>query len=316
MKTIRIISKSIISGLIVVITSSTQSYANEIFTTNSDSSRTYLAGATICSADAPKGRTIAECSDGKSKIYFYAKGSDFIHIDENSLEIESLIVDDVDISKSRTLEDNFELGPFSEVNAERKLAIWSIVIASKYNSVNSRLRIKGRLKAITSSSLATIESSITDLSDFKTFKLGSISVIGSKAHVIKKDEIEDQEIVDLMEKNSLVEMTQQEARNLGRNLGESFVNRMESLFEGLQDGLISSHTKSYGKKIKVLIHGNIESVERLEVYNNGKKLRSRGISSIDSSAVYSFKNPSGTKNVTLKLFYWNTVKPVDLIMDF
>jgi hypothetical protein len=162
------------------------------FFLNSDGTKTYLSSLTICTKDIPSKARPHSCFGGASTVELYAEGDGFVGFDKESLVMNSLLINGIDLSKDRNLKDNFELGTFPKASDDGKYASWSIGIKSGYHSIDDDLELSGHIVAIKSEELIELTSETFNIKDFESFKLGPVLIQGTRASSKRiKDEINE-----------------------------------------------------------------------------------------------------------------------------
>ncbi len=299
-------------------------------TNNSDGSKTYISSTTVCASDVPREASNQTCGFGGSSISLYAVGKNFIAIDEESLQVDTLSFNGVDIRKNRKQEDNFKLGSFPKASDDGKYFKWDIDIASGYHR-QGELAIKGSLDAFTSNNLVEEMTKPFKLSDFASFSIGPIQVQGTRASeespkdFFKNDEDVSEEDLALFEKiiskskelgdDSSKENTLKMFEGMG--LSEEKITQLTSkLFVYMfQEAFSSIDMGGNANEISIKVVGSDTTLDRLELFSDGKKLDSRGWSGWNNTKTYQFQKPSNDE-VSLKVYYWKNPEKVVLNFDF
>ena len=303
------------------------------YSNNSDGSRTYISGATICAAEVPKDAKRQECSWKGSSISFYAEGQNFVSLDKNSLTIETLTIDGKDILKNRKQELNYELGSFPKASKDSKYLIWNVNIPEGYHSPDAKLRIKGRVNAYTSEKLLEESSTEFNYRDFASFELGPISIKGTRVDQNKKvndfltkDKNLSKDDIQLLSKiigendNYTNDQAKEQAiKSLEQSVSspEKLQLLMSKLVSYMLTEALSGPTNQSGEsdKFDLTVTTDSKVIDRIEVYSNNKKVRNQSTWRSNNTSTYNFEKPSSDQ-VSVKVFYWQNPTSVSVNLDF
>ncbi len=304
------------------------------YSNNSDGSKTYISGITICAAEVPKDAKTQECSWKGSSISFYAEGQNFVSLDKKSLVIETLTIDGKDILKNRKQELNYELGSFPKASEDSKYLIWNINITEGYHSPDAKLKIKGHVNAYTSEKLLEESSAEFNYRDFASFELGPVSIKGTR--VDKNEKVNDFLAQD---KN----LSEDDIRLLSKIIGEndnykndqakdqaiksleqsvSSPEKLQLLMSKLVSYMLTealsgqtSNQVDESDKFDLTITTDSKVIDRIEVYSNNKKVRNQSTWRSGNRSTYNFEKPS-SEQVSVKVFHWQNPTSVSINLDF
>lgn len=280
--------------------------AEKQFTVNSDGSKTYVSAITVCSADVPDDAAFQNCSFGGSNISFYASGEDFVSIDEESVQLSVLNVNGQNRLKNRKQENNYKLGSFPRISDDGKYAKWSVDIESGFHAVGDELDVKGELTLYKSDTLTELSSKPFNIYDFASFRIGKDIIVGGTQDVPEQEDLNEEELKKSLDKltdaSSTGELTEKDMEQAGEVLG----GLMSAAFEGMFSGLTNVPDAD---EVSIQMKANVKTLEKIELYDGDKKLDKRGWSGWEDNRTYKFKKPS-QPNVTLKVYYWENIKPV------
>ncbi len=303
--------------------------------------------ATICSSNYKPSSYSDDCdvgynSDNKKihsgKLFFFARGYEFISLNQESLIIDSLKIDGVDARRDSEGGENFTLGGLMNQKDDQgnDYLSWSIKVHEGLSPMNSTLELQGSVIAIKGQNFTELESNIFSASDFKSFQIGPVFIRGNEfsdlryglEQVSKKFPDFSVRVVDILEQlikskgadihKLRLDITQTEINllDISDKEKESVMN-LKQAYEGWSQRWSggSMLDEEYGKFFLQIDAGS-RLVKKVVLLQNDEEIgvseaSQAEFSEAGDSSVHYFDKPN-TDEVKLKVVYWDEPENVKI----
>jgi len=305
-----------------------------------------LTSAVFCSETyTPSGYgDTCEPSSGQpltGRLFFSARGDNFISVKPDSLIIDEFKIDDTDARQTSNGGKNIRLDQPSNHSstAEENYLSWGMTVQQGLGVSNSPIELKGSILALSSQSITERKSKTFNISDFKSFKLGPVQFQGTEnrklrvglTHVAKQlGNVSDTTITTLQTlieslgisiNEFRVDVTQTDIELLDISQQEKeAVHKLKGAYELWQprwttiSGLDKRHNNFF-----LHIESGASLVKKVILLQSNKEFdvstseRAFASESDDNEATHYFSIPDN-EEVTIKVVYWD--KPELIKINF
>ncbi len=290
-----------------------------------------FAGALIC-ADQDIVTVMACNLGGKSAVNFYAIGDDLVSIDESSLQLTKLMIGKKDMLKDQLDRPNYELGSFSDIKENGKVAEWDIIVKSGLEKLEGGISMKGSLTAFVGSGMQVEKSELFDPKNHQDIQIGPVRL---KANATDKQDSTDfinslkeegalsASQIDLFEEMLVSGVVTQDKSllELEADVTEAYPNIDMETKRALGPAIMKYTNASImnmtddENQFAFKIEADDNAVEKIELVNaKGESIESQGVFTTNGVKQYLFEKTEDSK-VRLVVSYQKDLKPVQINVD-